>query len=110
MPRVAQDGYGSWLCENALARDRDGINVSQKSLLVREVCKADSILPRLRKILLAAFRFLAFLHNQGHERPGGTSSRYSHVRYAPSATVGLKKAACREGPEAKFCAAEKQRG
>ena len=34
----------------------------------------------------------------GHERLGGTSSRYSHVRYAPLATVGLKKAACRDGP------------
>jgi hypothetical protein len=43
------------MCENALARDRDKINVSQKCLLVREVCKADSILPGSRKILLAAF-------------------------------------------------------
>jgi hypothetical protein len=34
----------------------------------------------------------------GHERPGGSSSRYTHVRYAPLATVGLKKAACRDGP------------
>ena len=25
----------------------------------------------------------------GHERPGGSSSRYTHVRYAPLATVGL---------------------
>ena len=47
---------GPWLCENALARDRDGINLSQKCLLVREVCKADSILPGSRKILSARQR------------------------------------------------------
>ena len=35
---------------------------------------------------------------EGHERSGGTISRYGHVRYAPLATVGLKKAACRDGP------------
>jgi len=32
---------------------------------------------------------------KGHERLGGASSRSSHVRNAPLATVGLKKAACR---------------
>jgi hypothetical protein len=34
----------------------------------------------------------------GHERLGGASCRSSHVRNAPSATVGPKKAACRDGP------------
>ena len=36
------------------------------------------------------------MSQMGHERLGGTSN--SHIRYAPLATVGLKKAACREGP------------
>ena len=53
------------MCENALARDRDGINLSQKCPLVREACKVDSILPGSRKIFLPAFRFFAFLHSQG---------------------------------------------
>jgi hypothetical protein len=33
----------------------------------------------------------------GHERLGAASCRRSNVRNAPLATVGLKKAACREG-------------
>src|ERR1700723_2940421 len=51
---VARRARNYPMCENALARDRDGINLSQKCLLVREVCKADSILPGSSKILLAA--------------------------------------------------------
>ena len=39
----------------------------------------------------------------GHERLGGASCRSSNVRNTPLATVGLKKAACREGPKASFC-------
>ena len=35
----------------------------------------------------------------GHSRLGEASWRSSNVRNAPLATVGLKKAACREGPE-----------
>jgi hypothetical protein len=34
----------------------------------------------------------------GHSRLGGASCRSTHVRNAPLATVGLKKAACRDGP------------
>ena len=34
----------------------------------------------------------------GHSRLGGASWRSSHVRNAPLATVGPKKAACRDGP------------
>ncbi len=34
----------------------------------------------------------------GHSRQGGASCRSSHVRNAPLATVGPKKAACRDGP------------
>ena len=34
-----------------------------------------------------------------HERLGGASCRSSHVRNAPLATVGPKKAACRDGPK-----------
>jgi len=34
----------------------------------------------------------------GQLRPGGAKGRSSHVRNAPLATVGAKKAACRNGP------------
>jgi hypothetical protein len=46
----------------------------------------------------------AFVHREkmvcqmaemGHERLGGASCKSSHVRNAPLATVGPKKAACR---------------
>ena len=37
-------------------------------------------------------------NSQGHERLRGASRRSSHVRNAPLATVGPKKAACRDGP------------
>ena len=40
------------------------------------------------------------MSQMGHSRLGGASCRSSHVRNAPLATVGLKKAACREGPRA----------
>ena len=35
----------------------------------------------------------------GQSRLGGASCTSSHVRNAPLATVGPKKAACRDGPE-----------
>ena len=34
----------------------------------------------------------------GQSRLGGASWRFNHVRNAPLATVGPKKAACRDGP------------
>jgi hypothetical protein len=34
---------------------------------------------------------------KGQSRLGGASCKSSHVRNAPLATVGAKKAACREG-------------
>ena len=42
----------------------------------------------------------------GHSRLGGPSWRSNHVRNAPLATVGPKKAACRDGPinDIVFCA------
>ena len=42
----------------------------------------------------------------GHSRLGGASWRSGHVRNAPLATVGPKKAACRDGPMSAFCTAE----
>ena len=41
----------------------------------------------------------------GHERLGGANCRSSNVRNAPLATVGPKKAACRDGPKAAICTA-----
>ena len=39
-----------------------------------------------------------FLRATRQSRLGGASCRSSHVRYAPLATLGPKKAACRDGP------------
>jgi len=41
-----------------------------------------------------------------HSRLGGASWRSSHVRNAPLATVGPKKAACRDGPTAEVITRE----
>ena len=38
------------------------------------------------------------MSQMGHSRLGEASWRSNHVGNAPLATVGLKKAACREGP------------
>jgi hypothetical protein len=54
--------------------------------------------------LMSCDIFDAFVHREkmvcqmaemGHSQLGGASCRSSHVRNAPLATVGLKKAACR---------------
>jgi hypothetical protein len=39
-----------------------------------------------------------FFNRIGQSRQGGDSCRFSNVRNAPLATVGPKKAACRDGP------------
>ena len=44
---------------------------------------------------------------RGQSRLGGASCRFSHVRNAPLATVGPKKAACRDGPKPDSCTAKK---
>jgi hypothetical protein len=51
---------------------------------------------------------LALTSATGHERLGGASCRSSNVRNAPLATVGLKKAACREGPTTDMLASVSQ--
>ena len=48
--------------KNTLARDCDSINVSQRTLLVARSVAGRSYFGRLRKILLAASQFFAFLH------------------------------------------------
>ena len=44
------------------------------------------------------------MSQMGHERLGEASWRSNHVRNAPLATVGPKKAACRDGPKHKVAA------
>jgi hypothetical protein len=36
---------------------------------------------------------------EGHSRPGPAGRRFSHVRYAPKATVGHQNALGRDGPD-----------
>ena len=58
----ANVGLGSWLCENTLARDRDSINVSQRTVVGARSVASRSYFGALRKILLAACQIFAFLH------------------------------------------------
>src|SRR5580704_4482548 len=60
--------YGSWLCENTLARDCDSINIFQKALLGTRSVAGRYYFGGLRKILLAASQIFAFLHSQGHKQ------------------------------------------
>ena len=57
-----------------------------------------SIAASLRKIILATFRFFAFSHKLGQSLQIVAHRKSLHVRNAPLATVGPKKAACRDGP------------
>jgi hypothetical protein len=96
--KVVRVSIGSWLCENSETRNRDRTNTSSKprvqcAKIVRVFSSDQS-----EKNILVAFQFFAFLHTQRQSRLGGASCRSSHVRNAPLATVGPKKAACRDGP------------
>jgi hypothetical protein len=75
-----------------LARDRDSINVSQRTVVGARSVVSRSYFGALRKILLAACQIFAFLHSQGHERLGRACSASGHVRFAPKATVGHENA------------------
>ena len=82
-------GYGSWLCENTLARHRDSINVSQRTLLGARSVASRSYFGALRKILLAACQIFAFLHSQGHSRLRWSRPRLVHVRFTSECVAKL---------------------
>ena len=89
--------------QGSQARKRDEARAREKkrpckSPLAAKNSQASPISIGRRKIIFVAFQLSGFLHSLGHERLGGASCRFSHVRNAPLATVGPKKAACRDGP------------
>jgi hypothetical protein len=87
-----------WLCENSETRNCDRTNISSRPRVqcakIERVFSSDLS----EKNILVAFQFFAFLHTQGQSRQGAARCRSSDVRNAPLATVGLKKAVCRDGP------------
>ena len=76
--------YGSWLCENTLARDCDSINISQRALLGTRSVAGRYYFGGLRKIILAASQIFAFLHSQGHSQPSLPAPAHPDVSYAPN--------------------------
>jgi hypothetical protein len=97
LPKTYQIGY------LALAE------IAYLSPLAAKNSQASPISIGRRKIILAAFQLSGFLHSLGHERLAGASCRSSHVRNAPLATVGPKRASCRDGPLADITRVSGQR-
>jgi hypothetical protein len=62
-------GYGSWPCENTLARDCDSINVSPKAPLGLQVSRKMILFRRIEKNSSWRLPDFSVLHSQGHFRP-----------------------------------------
>jgi hypothetical protein len=62
----ADVSFGSWLCKNAKAPNRDRRNYSFKTALVVHRAAGFNLEIGLKNIILVAFRFFEFLHSQGH--------------------------------------------
>ena len=95
---LADVRFGSRPCENFNAR-RARRNISEKLRVMRTDNAADI---RLGAVLENCIFYISpmyeFSHSLGHSRPGRASSRSSHVRYAPKATIGHLGAECRDVP------------
>ena len=63
---------GSWLCENAKALNRNRRSYSSKTVPGVQFENTFDLEIELKNVILVAFRFFAFLHNQGHSRPKST--------------------------------------
>jgi hypothetical protein len=66
--RCSDDSFGSWLCENAVARKIDRTNRSSDRNFSNDNFSAWSALSRSEKTILLVLERAEFLHNQGHER------------------------------------------
>src|ERR1700751_1802362 len=64
--------FGSWLGENAKALDRYRRSYSSKTVSGIQFENTFDLEIELKNVILVAFRFFAFLHNQGHSRPKST--------------------------------------
>jgi len=64
--RRAKVAYGSWLCENAKALDRDRRSYSSKAALVVHRASGFNLEIELKNIILRRVSIFEFLHSQGH--------------------------------------------
>jgi hypothetical protein len=91
---------GSWLCENAKTPEGDRRSYSSKTVLALKLAGVLNSENELKNVILAVFRFFAFLHSQGQTRksswpaptsalpPKADSSRTSgRVRFVPKADI-----------------------
>ncbi|WP_143199988.1 hypothetical protein, partial [Bradyrhizobium sp. NAS80.1] len=75
MPAALRDfdpadvAFGSWLCENAKALERDRRSYSSKAVLALKLARRFNLDDELKNVILAVSRSFAFLHSQGHSRP-----------------------------------------
>jgi hypothetical protein len=60
--------FGSWLCENAKALDRDRRSYSSKAALVVHRASGFNLEIELKNIILRRVSIFEFLHSQGHKR------------------------------------------
>ena len=73
-------GLGSWSCENAKTRDHDRRSYSSETALALNRASAFNLTNELKNAMLAAFRFFAFLHTQGHFRTHALQQSATNVR------------------------------
>src|SRR5579862_5693781 len=64
-----EDRSGSWLCENAEARNGNRMNTLRNRILVRKDSSAQSVSLDWRKTILVTSQFFASLHGLGQYRP-----------------------------------------
>jgi hypothetical protein len=81
---------GSWLCENAKALYRNRRSHLSKTVSGIQFENTFDLEIELKNVILVTFRFFAFLHSQGHSRPGRASSKSGHVRCSAEAEVDLE--------------------
>lgn len=67
--------------------ERDRRSHSSKTIVALKLATAFNLDDELKNVILVVFRSFAFLHSQGHSRPGRVSGKSGHVRYAPQAEV-----------------------
>jgi len=60
-----EDCFGSWLCENAKALNRDRRSCSSKTVLVAQSASGFNFESDLKKIILRRASIFEFLHSQG---------------------------------------------
>jgi len=94
--REPDDRFGSWLCENAKALNRDRRSYSSKTVLVAQQASGFNLEIELKNIILRRVSIFEFLHSQGQLRRFGSPSMASadtvadgrHVSKVPSTEIG----------------------